>query len=151
MSRLAILLVIPVLAIALWASACGGNSDAGTGDSGGGSGDWSAEAIAKSQAQVRAQQANSQLGLGPTRLAFGFFTPDGSMIHGAQASVQLFKLDGDTATVETQEQWDDLTSVDGVVVSSKRGILTLNSYELRRSPGTRDWRITTVASTTVIG
>jgi hypothetical protein len=60
-------------------------------------------------------------------------------------------LDGDTAAVETQEQWDDITRVNGVVVSSKRGILTHNTYELRRSPGMGDWRITTVTSTIIVG
>lgn len=55
-------------------------------------------------------------------------------------------VDGDTATVETQEQWDDITSVGGEVVSSRRGILTRNTYELRRSLGTARWLITTVSS-----
>ena len=60
-------------------------------------------------------------------------------------------LDGDTAAVETQEQWDDITRISGVVVTSKRGILTHNTYQLRRSPDTGNWRITTVTSTTLIG
>jgi hypothetical protein len=57
----------------------------------------------------------------------------------------------DTATVETQEQWDDIASVGGEVVSSKRGILTRNTYELRRSPSPGRWLITAVTSTLVIG
>jgi hypothetical protein len=59
--------------------------------------------------------------------------------------------DDTSATVETQEQWDDITHVSGVVVSSRRGILTHNIYALRRSPDTGDWRITAVTSTTLIG
>jgi hypothetical protein len=60
-------------------------------------------------------------------------------------------VDGNSATVETQEQWDDITSVGGAVVSSKRGILTRNTYALRRSPSLGRWLITTVTSTVVIG
>jgi hypothetical protein len=60
-------------------------------------------------------------------------------------------IDADTAIVETQEQWDDLTSVDGAVVSSKRGLLTQNVYYLRRAPSTERWLITTITTTNVIG
>jgi len=59
-------------------------------------------------------------------------------------------VDGDTAIVETQEQWDDLTSVDGAVVSSKRGLLTQNVYKLRRVLSTERWLITTIATTNII-
>ena len=59
-------------------------------------------------------------------------------------------MDGDTATVETQEQWDDLTSVGGQIVSSKRGILTRNTYTLRRSPSMGRWLITHVETTTIL-
>jgi hypothetical protein len=59
-------------------------------------------------------------------------------------------VDGDTATVETQEQWDDVISVGGQVVSSRRGILTRNTYTLRRSPSLNRWLITDVATTTFI-
>ena len=57
---------------------------------------------------------------------------------------------GDTATVETQEQWDDITSVGGQVVASRRGILTRNTYTLRRSQSMGSWLITDVATTTLI-
>ena len=56
----------------------------------------------------------------------------------------------DIATIETQEQWDDMISVGGQVVSSQRGILTRNSYTLRRSPSLGRWLITDVATTTLI-
>ena len=56
----------------------------------------------------------------------------------------------DIATIETQEQWDDMMSVGGQVVSSQRGILTHNIYTLRRSPSLNLWLITDVATTTVI-
>jgi hypothetical protein len=57
----------------------------------------------------------------------------------------------DTARVETQEQWDDITSVGGEVLSSRRGIMTHNSYELRRAATGGRWQITTVTSVSVIG
>jgi hypothetical protein len=57
---------------------------------------------------------------------------------------------GDTATVETQEQWDDITSVGGQVVASRRGILTRNTYTLRRSASMDRWLITDIATTTLI-
>lgn len=58
---------------------------------------------------------------------------------------------GDTARVETQEQWNDITSVGGAVISSRRGILTHNTYELRRAATSGRWQITTVTSVSVIG
>jgi hypothetical protein len=57
---------------------------------------------------------------------------------------------GDTATVETQEQWDVITSVGGHIVASRRGILTRNTYTLRHFPSTGSWLITDVATTTLI-
>ncbi len=59
-------------------------------------------------------------------------------------------VNSDAATVETQEQWDDQTSVSGQVMSSRRGILTQNIYELRRVPKTERWLITTVTTTNII-
>jgi hypothetical protein len=59
-------------------------------------------------------------------------------------------IDRETAIVETQEQWDDLISVGGTVVSSKRGILTQNVYHLRRAPSTERWLITTISTTNII-
>jgi len=59
-------------------------------------------------------------------------------------------VSGDAATVETQEQWDDQTSVGGQVISSRRGILTQNVYELRRVPTTQRWQIATVTTTSII-
>ncbi|MEN9933895.1 MAG: hypothetical protein RLZZ387_474, partial [Chloroflexota bacterium] len=58
-------------------------------------------------------------------------------------------VDGDTALIETQEQWDVITSVGPSVVSSRRGVLVRNRYQLRRAaPGT--WQIATVETTPVI-
>lgn len=59
------------------------------------------------------------------------------------------QVTGDTARVETQEQWDAVTSVGGETVSSRRGVLTRNTYHLRRSPRA-GWLIVSVASTTLI-
>ena len=61
------------------------------------------------------------------------------------------EITGDTANVETQEQWDDITSVAGEVISSRRGLLTHNTYELRRAATSGRWQITTVTSVSVIG
>jgi hypothetical protein len=58
---------------------------------------------------------------------------------------------GGTARVETQELWDDITSVGGHVISSQRGILTHNTYELRRAVTSGRWQITTITTITVIG
>ena len=60
-------------------------------------------------------------------------------------------VNGDIATVETQEQWDDITSVGGEVVSSRRAVLTRNRYELRHSPSLGRWLITAVTSSLIIG
>ena len=65
--------------------------------------------------------------------------------------VLTVSVQGDTATVETQEQWDDITSVGGQVVASRRGILTRNVYTLQRSASGASWQIAAVTSTTLIG
>lgn len=61
------------------------------------------------------------------------------------------EITGDTARLETQEQWDDITSIAGEVISSQRGLLTHNTYELRRAATSGRWQITTVTSVSVIG
>jgi hypothetical protein len=60
------------------------------------------------------------------------------------------EIASDTATIETQEQWDDIASVGGAVISSRRGILTRNQYQLRRAPALGGWLITTIVSTPII-
>ena len=65
--------------------------------------------------------------------------------------VLAVSVQGDTATVETQEQWDDITSVGGAVIASRRGILTRNVYTLQRSAAGARWQIAAVTSTTLIG
>jgi hypothetical protein len=58
------------------------------------------------------------------------------------------RVTSDSALVETQEQWDVVTSVGGEVISSRRGVLTRNAYHLRRSPEA-GWLIVSVESTTL--
>lgn len=55
----------------------------------------------------------------------------------------------DTATVVTQEQWDVVTSVGGSVIRSRRGVLTRNTYTLRRD-GASAWRITDIETVTLV-
>ncbi len=59
-------------------------------------------------------------------------------------------VNSDTATVETQEQWDDQTSVGGQIIRSRRGILTQNVYELRRVLAPQRWLITAITTTNII-
>lgn len=106
MSRLYTLLAVPALAAAVLVSACG--SDGGSSDSDGDAltqrAAWEAEAIAASQAEIKAQQVGSQVGLGPARLAFGILQPDprdpqsAMLVHDAVASVKLFQIGDDGAT-----------------------------------------------------
>ncbi len=65
--------------------------------------------------------------------------------------VLAISVQGKTATVETQEQWDDITSLGGAVIASRRGILTRNVYTLQRSAAGARWQIAAVTSTTLIG
>ena len=64
--------------------------------------------------------------------------------------VMHIQIAGDTATIETQEQWDDIASVGGAVISSRRGILMRSVYHLRRAPAPRSWLISTIISTPMI-
>jgi hypothetical protein len=59
-------------------------------------------------------------------------------------------ITGDAARVETQEQWDVITSVGPAVMSSRRGVLVRNEYELRRGAA-GVWQIAAVTTTPVIG
>lgn len=59
------------------------------------------------------------------------------------------RIDGDVARVETQEQWDVITSLGGKVTSSRRGVLTRNVYMLRLAP-TGGWRIVRVETTPLV-
>jgi hypothetical protein len=63
--------------------------------------------------------------------------------------VLAIHLDGDTARVETQEQWDVVTSLGGTVTSSRRGVLTRNVYILRRALD-GGWRIVRVETTPLV-
>ena len=99
-----------------------------------------------------------------------YLTPDGRAWAEAQAEYQRRAARGEShepaltrwgvlratvedgsATVETQEQWDDRVSIDGQIVSSRRGIVTRNVYTLRRAPDTGGWLIAAVATDMVIG
>ncbi|HET9224184.1 MAG TPA: hypothetical protein VFO07_16850, partial [Roseiflexaceae bacterium] len=60
------------------------------------------------------------------------------------------EVQGDMAIVETQEQWDDITSVDSQVLTSRRGILTRNAYTLHRDGSSIRWLIADIATTTII-
>jgi hypothetical protein len=57
-------------------------------------------------------------------------------------------VDGEQAQVETQEQWDVITSAHGEVLRSRRGVLSRNLYALRRSPA--GWRIVSVTTTPIV-
>lgn len=68
----------------------------------------------------------------------------------ARWGILSIAVQANTATVETQEQWDDFVTTGGIVTSSQRGIVTRNVYVLRRDQQL-GWQIITVASTLVIG
>ena len=100
MHRIAAFLVLPILLLASLTVACGGSEDS----SGSNGGNWSSEALNKSQQQLQAQLIGSQIGKGSSRLAFGILKPDpkdpnvASLVHDATAHVTLYKLDGDSGT-----------------------------------------------------
>jgi hypothetical protein len=57
-------------------------------------------------------------------------------------------IHGDAATVVTQELWDDVVRIGGVVTASERGILSRNTYTLRRDGV--GWVIVDVAGDIVV-
>lgn len=63
--------------------------------------------------------------------------------------VLRIEVQHDTALVETQEQWDVVTSVGGEVISSRRGVLSRNSYQLRRS-ASGQWLIVAIETTPLV-
>jgi hypothetical protein len=74
-------------------------------------------------------------------------TSDASLVRWG---VLRLEIQGDIATLETQEQWDVLTTVGPTVISSQRGVLARNRYELRRTEADV-WRIVAVETMPVIG
>lgn len=58
-------------------------------------------------------------------------------------------VDGATAMITTQEQWDVITTIGGTVISSRRGVVTRNVYTLTLDEA-GDWRIVDVATTTLV-
>ena len=82
------MLAVATLLIASLLIACGGGgSDADS---------WSAERIAESTrgSELKPQRVGSVPGVGPNRVAFALFAEDGSLVHGARATVRLYRLDG---------------------------------------------------------
>ena len=55
--------------------------------------DWSDDGVARGDAGMRVHVINSQVAVGPTRLAFGIFSKDGALVHNATGTVQLVRLD----------------------------------------------------------
>jgi hypothetical protein len=74
-------------------------------------------------------------------------TSDASLVRWG---VLRLEIQGDIATLETQEQWDVLTSMGPTVISSQRGVLVRNHYELQRTEADA-WQIVGVETTPVIG
>lgn len=68
----------------------------------------------------------------------------------ARWGVLRIVVTGGTALVETKEQWDVITSVGPTVISSRRGVLVRNSYQLHRTPD-GVWQIRSVDTTPVMG
>lgn len=105
-ARLYSFLGIPALSAVMLLSACGGGGSGDSEEDAARQNDsaWSPEAVTASQAQIKAQQVGSQVGLGPARLAFGILQPDPRdprsvmLVHDAVAHVKLFQLNGDAAT-----------------------------------------------------
>lgn len=63
--------------------------------------------------------------------------------------VLRIEVERDTALVETQEQWDAVTSVGDQVISSRRGVLLRNSYRLRRA-ASGGWLIVAIETTPLV-
>ena len=55
--------------------------------------DWSEDAVAKGDGGVTAHVINSQVAVGPTRLAIGIFSKDGALVHDATGTMKLVRLD----------------------------------------------------------
>ena len=55
--------------------------------------DWSDDAVAKGDGGLTVRVINSQVAVGPTRLAFGIFNKDGALVHDATGTVKLVRLD----------------------------------------------------------
>jgi hypothetical protein len=121
-----------------------------------------AAVVAYNQASIAASLLGSPNVLAP------YLTPDGEAWRQVQAEfarraqrgemseaalvrwgVLRSVVDGNTALIETQEQWDVITSVGQSIVSSRRGVLVRNRYQLRYTvAGT--WQIAAVETTPVI-
>ena len=90
----------PLAAVALALAACGGGSDAPAGG-----GDWSRPVEFRQGQPVTATLVNSRPAVGSSRLLFGLFGADGSMIHdAASARLRLYTLDGDRSALALEAE-----------------------------------------------
>ena len=92
-------------ALATLAVACGGSDDDDS---------WSAQAIAPDpETIVMPILANSQLGVGPNRIAFALFDREGALVSGATVALRLYALDvaEDEAVTGTMVSEHQLTAV----------------------------------------
>lgn len=71
--------------------------------------DWSDDGIARGDSGMRVHVINSQVAVGPTRLAFGIFAKDGSLVHNATGTVKLVRLDAENRATTVGER--DLRAV----------------------------------------
>ena len=106
--------------LALLIAACGGESDSASADS-----SWSAQAIAATQdATVIPLFVNSsRLGVGPNRIAFGFFDREGALLSDVTADVRLFALDGDAGTFVSERALTRVALEPGAVHEHDDGTL----------------------------
>ena len=66
--------------------------------------DWSDGAVAQGENGVTVHVINSQVALGPTRLAFGIFNKDGSLVHDATGKVEIVRLDANNKPTPVVER-----------------------------------------------
>ena len=66
--------------------------------------DWSEDAVAKGDGGITAHVINSQVAVGPTRLAIGIFNKDGGLVHDATGTMKLVRLDAENKPTAAGER-----------------------------------------------
>jgi hypothetical protein len=99
--------------------------------------DWSEAAVAEGDQGVQAMVINSQVVTGPTRLAFGLFASNGTLVQDATGKVRLYRLDANNKATAAGEHDLRAVSIHNPGGNDKTPLATM--YVATADLGGKDW------------
>jgi len=99
--------------------------------------DWSEAGVAQGDQGVQAMVINSQVVTGQTRLAFGLFASNGTLVQDATGKVRLYKLDANNKPTAAGEQELRAVAIHNPSGSDKTPLATM--YIANADIAGKDW------------